>query len=120
VACAALDAIDQVVTAGVPWADDEPLRVAAPPAGLTAQAQALATLADREVVTAPHVSLAAAGACIQAAAVLDGANPAAVAESWDLASGAAVAPEDDPERLARRVAHAEERRRQRQALLPSD
>jgi xylulokinase len=100
VACAALDAVDQVVAAGAPWADDEPLRLAAPARGLHAQAQALATLGDRPVITAPQVSLAAAGACIQAAAVLTDTDPAEVAEVWDLVTGATVEPEDDPDRLA--------------------
>lgn len=120
VACAALDTVDQVVGAGAPWDDDEPLLVAAPPAGLSAQARALATLADRPVRTAPHVSLAAAGACIQAAAVLADAEPGEVAEAWDLTDGPLVEPDADPDRLARRVAHADERRRQRQALLPPE
>ena len=68
---------------------------------------------------APAGSLAAAGACVQAAAVLAGADPAAVAEAWDLGGPTWVEPEDDPTRVARRLAHAEERSRQRRALLDS-
>ena len=47
----------------------------APSAAFDAHAQILATLADRVVVPAPPVSLAAAGACVQAAAVLAQAPP---------------------------------------------
>ena len=62
-------------------------------------------------------SLAAAGACVQAAAVLAEEPPAHVAERWDLFGGTEVQPADDPDRLARRLANAEERNRQRRALL---
>jgi hypothetical protein len=118
VACAALDAIDQIVAAGAPVADGEPIRLAVPGGAAAAQAQALATLGDRPVLAAPQVSLAAAGACIQAAAMLTSTAPAEVSARWDLVPGPAVEPAADPDRLARRVAHAEERRRQRQVLLP--
>lgn len=117
VACAALEAIDQLLDAGAAWDDGEPLRLAGPEPGLAAHAQVLATLVDRAVVPAPAGSLAAAGACIQAAAVLAEADPAEVAEAWDLGDGGWVDPEDDPNRLARRLAHATERGRQRRALL---
>jgi xylulokinase len=117
VACAALEAIDQVVDAGAAWDEGEPLRLAGPEAGLTAHAQVLATLVDRAVVPAPAGSLAAAGACIQAAAVLAETDPAEVAQAWDLGDGGWVEPEPDPNRLARRLAHATERGRQRRALL---
>jgi xylulokinase len=119
VACAALDAIDQVTDAGAPWHDDEPLRLTGPKPGLEVHAQVLATLADRAVVPAPAGSMAAAGACVQAAAVLAGADPAAVAEAWALGGATRVEPEDDPTRVARRLVHAEERSRQRRALLDS-
>lgn len=117
VACAALDAIDLLTDAGAPWDDAEPLRLTGPEPGLEAHAQVLATLADRVVVPAPAGSLAAAGACVQAAAVLADEAPDEVAEAWDLGGGSWVEPEDDPTRLARRLAHAEERSRQRRALL---
>lgn len=114
-ACAALDTLEQVVDAGAHHDVDEPLRLVGPAGGLAAHAQILATLADRPV--RPGVgSLAAAGACVQAAAVLAEAPPEAVAARWDLL-GPAVEPEDHPERLARRLTNAEERSRQRRALL---
>jgi xylulokinase len=117
VACSALDAIDQLTDAGATWDGDEPLRLTGPEPGLEAHAQVLATLADRSVVPGPAGSLAAAGACVQAAAVLAEEDPSAVAEAWDLGAGAWVEPEDDPTRMVRRLAHAEERSRQRRALL---
>jgi xylulokinase len=116
VACSALDAIDLAVDTGALVDDDEPLRLTGPAAGLTAHAQALATLGDRPVVALPG-SLAAAGACVQAAAVLGEEPPEVVAERWALAGDAWVEPADDPDRLARRLANAEERSRQRRALL---
>jgi xylulokinase len=116
-ACAALDAADQIVDAGADLDDGQPLRLTGPEAGLDAHAQVLATLADRPVVAARPGSLAAAGACVQAAAVLTGEAPEVVADAWDLGGGPTVEPEDDPTRLARRLANADERSRQRRALL---
>lgn len=117
VACAALDAIDQLSDAGATSDLAEPLRLAGPPDGLAAHAQTVATLADRAVVPTPSGSLAAAGACVQAAAVLSGGAPEEVAEAWDLGAGPRVEPEDDPGRIGRRLIHAEARARQRRALL---
>jgi xylulokinase len=118
VACAALDTLDQAVDAGAAWSDGEPLRLVGPEAGIDAHAQVMATLADRPVVAAGG-SLAAAGACVQAAAVLAGAPPEEVAHGWDLLRRRLVEPIADPDRVARRLAHAEERSRQRRALLDS-
>ena len=116
IACAALDTLDQAVDAGAAWDDDEALRLTGPALGIDAHAQVLATLADRPVV-AVGGSLAAAGACVQAAAVLAEEPPEVVAERWDLLAGTQVEPAADPDRLARRLANAEERSRQRRALL---
>jgi xylulokinase len=116
VACAALDALDQVADAGAPVDDDEPLRLVAPLDGLDAHAQVLATLAARPVAFAAG-SIAAAGACVQAAAVLAEEPPEAVADRWDLLGAPLTEPEDDPDRLRRRLVNAEERSRQRRALL---
>lgn len=118
VACSALDLLDQASDAGARWDDDEPLRVTGPAEGLDAHAQALARLGDRPVLSLPG-SLAAAGACVQAAAVLAEEPPEVVAARWDLAGDDLVEPVDDPERLAQRLVHAEERSRQRRALLDS-
>jgi len=116
VACAALDTLDQVVDTGARSDEEEPLRLTGPALGLDAHAQALATLADRPVVAVAG-PVAAAGACVQAAAVLAEEPPEGVAARWDLLAGPAVQPTDDPDRLARRLANAEERGRQRRALL---
>jgi xylulokinase len=116
VACSALDVLDQAVDVGARWVDEEPLRLTGPAEALSAHAQALATLGDRPVVPLPG-SLAAAGACVQAAAVLREEPPEVVSARWDLPGDAPVEPADDPQRLARRLANAEERSRQRRALL---
>lgn len=116
-AAAALDAIDELGEAGATIADG-PLRLTgAAAAALDVHAQILATLGDRDVMVAPGGSLAAAGACVQAAAVLTEVAPLEVAEAWDLGHGPTAAPADEPGRLARRLAHAEERARQRRALI---
>lgn len=116
-ACGVLDVVDQLLDAGVPGDAGGPVRICGPVPALGAHAQLLATLADREVIAAPSGSLAAAGACVQAAALLADAEPMELAAAWDLGAGPVVAPADDPGRLARRVLHAEERARQRRALI---
>ncbi len=120
VACAALDAVDLLRDAGAGGDPDEPLRLTGPAGGLRTHAQVMATLAGRPVIPVPGPSLAAAGACIQAAAVLHDEAPGVVAERWDLAGGAALDPLDDPGRVERRLAHAEESGRQRRAMLRGD
>jgi xylulokinase len=116
VACAALDTLDQVIAAGAGAADDEPMRLAGPLDAIDAHAQALATLSGRPVVAA-RGSLAAAGACVQAAAVLTEEPPEVVSARWELMGTTRVEPADDPDRLARRLLNAEERSRQRRAVL---
>ena len=120
VACAALDALDAIADLGAPLDDRRALALTGPATGLEAHAQTLATLADRPVVTARAGSLAAAGACVQAAAVLQGRDPLVVADEWDLGGGPLVQPEDDPSRVARRLTNATERSRQRRALSDGD
>ena len=46
-------------------------------------------------------------------------GPEAIAGTWDLAGSAIVDPAEDGDRLERRLAHAQERSRQRRALLDS-
>jgi sugar (pentulose or hexulose) kinase len=116
VGCAALDSLDQAADAGAAWDDRAPIRLAGPPEVLDVHAQVLASLADQPVAVAGG-SLAAAGACAQAAAVLAGEPPAAVAQRWDLTGHRVVDPQPTPDRIARRLANAEERTRQRRALL---
>lgn len=116
-ASAALDGLDLAVGAGARWDDDEPLRLSAPPSDIAVHARVLADLAGRPVRPTPGVSLAAAGACIQAAAVLHDEPPEDVADAWDLGAEPWVEPADDPDRGARRRAHTDERARQRRGLL---
>lgn len=117
IACSALDALDQVLKAGGTWDDDEPLRLAASRDDVALLARLVADLSGRSVRPAPSTSLAAAGACIQAAAVLTAEPPEDVAARWDLGDHAVVEPRDDPGRAARRQAHAREHDRQRLALI---
>lgn len=121
VACDALDTLDLLIDAGAAWDDDEPLRVSAPAPELQVHAQCIADLSGRPVRPVSGVSLAAAGACAQAAAVLLELPPDEVAAEWDLGGDVWVEPADEPPggptRAERRQAHAEERARQRRALI---
>ena len=116
VASAALGAVDAVTDGGrAVGTTDEPLHLTGPADSLAVQAQVLATLAGRPVLATPG-SLAAAGACVQAAAVLHGLPPDEVAARLAAsATGCEVDPEDDPERDDRLAVHAEERDRQDRA-----
>lgn len=120
VACAALDGADLLSDAGAPGDPEEPLRVSGPAGGLLTHAQVLATLAGRPVVAVDGPSLAATGACIQAAAVLREEPPGAVVEAWAAGDGPVAEPLDDPGRVERRLRHAEESGRQRRAMLRAD
>jgi xylulokinase len=120
VACAALDLLDRILDAGGTWDGAEPLRLAAPAADIETHARVLADLAARPVRPVPGLSLAAAGACIQAAAVLHSAPPEDVAAGWDLGADTWIEPADDPDRTARRLAHTEEQARQHRGLLAHD
>jgi xylulokinase len=93
VAGAALDALELILAAGATWSDDEPLRLAAPSADVGTHAWVLAQRSGRPVQPAPDISLAAAGACVQAAAVWQGAPPEDVAARWQLGRGPRVEPE---------------------------
>lgn len=118
VACAALDALDHVLRAGATWDDEEPLRLAAPVDDLDLLAQVLADLSGRPVRAATGTS-PAAGACIQAAAVLIEAPPEEISGAWDLGDDDWVEPVDDTTSAARRRAHTEEHARQQRALTRS-
>jgi xylulokinase len=94
---AALVAVDAITDAGARWFDHEPLHLCGPADSLEVQAQVLATLSGRRVHATPG-GLVAAGACVQAAAVLQGARPEEVAAEWDLGAGEDFDPAEDPER----------------------
>ncbi len=115
IACAALDSLEVVVRAGGSWDTGEALRLAAPADRARFVAQLLADLSGRPVRATSGSSLAATGACIQAAAVLSGASPAEVASAWDLRDGPLVEPADSTTRAARRRAHIDERARQQRS-----
>lgn len=85
VACAALDAIDALVAAGA-FGDG---RVVVTGAGERSAAfpRVMADVAGRPISHADDGHSAAKGACVQAAAVLHGAEPAAVIEAWSGAGG---------------------------------
>ncbi len=73
----------------------------------SAYRQVLADLAGREVVVPDAVEQVAAGACVQAAAVVTGAAPADIADAWRLGAGAPVEPRLDPNAAAEvRAAYA--------------
>jgi sugar (pentulose or hexulose) kinase len=116
IACAALAAVDATLEAGARWFDHEPLHLTGPADALEVHAQVLATLAGRPVVATPG-ALAAAGACVQAAAVYAEVRPEEVATSWGLGEGTTFDPDDDPDRDHRRALHAEEQDRQDRAWL---
>ncbi len=117
VACAALKAVDATLDAGARWFEHEPLHLTGPADALEVHGQVLATLSGRTVV-ATSGALAAAGACVQAAAVYREVRPEEVAAEWDLAAGTEIEPEDDADRDHRRALHAEEQDRQDRAWLP--
>lgn len=63
--------------------------------------RACATLAGREVRRSGLDEAVATGACVQAAAVLRGSDPASVRAAWDLGDGDVTEPEDvDPDEVA--------------------
>lgn len=115
IASSALASLDAITEIGGRWYDHEPIHLTGPADALEAHAQALATLSGRTVLASAG-GMAAAGACVQAAAVLGRVHPAEVADAWDLATGFEVDPQDDPERDHRLAVHAEERDRQRRAF----
>ena len=74
--------------------------------------QVLADLAGREVVVPAAYEQVAAGACVQAAAVLSGTEPADIADAWQLGAGSSVEPALEPGRAAEvRAAYADLRAR---------
>lgn len=68
--------------------------------------QAVADLTGRPVTVPAADELVALGAAVQAAAVLTGASPGAVAEAWDLGTGTTTDPDPEVDGGALREAHA--------------
>jgi xylulokinase len=114
IACAAAASLDELVAAGATWYDGEPVHLTGPAAALTVQGQVLADVTGCPVVLSPG-SMAAAGACIQAAAVLHAEAPADVASRWAMGAGPWVEPRRDAAVDDRRAAYAEAKARQERA-----
>jgi xylulokinase len=114
VACAAANALDELVAAGAAWPDDEPVHLTGPADALEVHGRLLADVLDRPVVLTPG-SMVAAGACLQAAAVLHAEAPLEVASRWALGDGTRVEPRADATAALRRAAYAAERARQERA-----
>lgn len=117
-AAGALEALDAVAAISGGAGAQGPIRLAAPDAAGPAHAQVLADLSGREVLAAPAGSMAAAGACIQAAAVLHGVDPTEVASAWQVGAGRSHSPRADPTRAERRARLVAARQRQRRAAAP--
>jgi xylulokinase len=69
----------------------------------------VADLAGVDIMVSEGVEHVAAGACVQAAAVLQGTTPELVASQWGLGTGRALTPASDVDRAAIRTRYAEVR-----------
>jgi xylulokinase len=116
VACYALECIDSLEDAGV-TVDLSWLTLVGAGGGSLAQGQVLADLAGTAVVMPATPRLAAAGACVQAAAVLHGRPTEEVAGAWGLGEGDVIEPTAGIDGAEVRAAFAQERSRQERALL---
>ena len=107
VVCGLLDGLDALTDAGI--RTDGNIVLVGGGARSHAYQRVLADLAGRPVVVPDESEHVAAGACIQAAAVLRAQEITEVAREWDLARGALVEPRLDVDRAAVRDAYAEAR-----------
>jgi xylulokinase len=107
VVCGLLDGLDALTTAGVRTHGDVVLVGGG--AHSRAFQRAIADLSGRVVVVPDAAEHVAAGACVQAAAVLFGRPPEDVARAWDLARGGTVDPDPEVDHAAIREAYAEAR-----------
>ena len=91
VICGLLDGLDALSAAGVTTQG----RTFLLGGGARSQAyrQIVADLSGRTVIVPHEVEHVAAGACVQAAAVLHGKDPADIARAWGLGAGVAVSPQ---------------------------
>ncbi|MGQ0616059.1 MAG: xylulokinase [Acidimicrobiia bacterium] len=92
VICSLLEGLDALRAAGVDC-DSGRLLLIGGGARSSAFRRILADLSGRAVTVAHAEELTAAGACVQAAAVLHERPPAEVAQAWGLATGPAVEPQ---------------------------
>jgi xylulokinase len=107
VACGLLDGLDALTATGA--RTDGNIVLVGGGARSFAYQRVLADLSGRPVVVPDEPEHVAAGACIQAAAVLRARDITEVARAWDLARGAVVEPSVDVDRAAVRAAYAEAR-----------
>jgi len=98
VVCGLLDGLDALRAAGV----DTGGRLVLVGGGARSAAfrRVVADLADRAVLAPDATEHVAAGACVQAAAVLHGESPGEVASAWELGAGEVLVPEGDTDRIA--------------------
>jgi xylulokinase len=104
VVCGLLDGLDALAATGV--RTDGRLLLVGGGSHSRAYRQLLADLAGRPVLVPTEPELVAAGACVQAAAVLHGASPEAVARSWNAGTGTSIAP-TEIDRAAVRARYSE-------------
>jgi xylulokinase len=104
-----VEAIDALAEQAGGLDDDAPLVVVGGGAAGTAWREVIGRLSGRPLLIPRAEELTAIGAAVQAAAVLSGDDPGAVARRWDTAAGEVVDPVPrDGERLARIRATREE------------
>ncbi len=91
VVCSLLEGLDALDGAGVPI-DAGRLVLLGGGAGSAAYRQVLATLSCRPVTVPTDGEIVTAGAALQAAVLVTGSDPAAVADAWDLGRGEVTPP----------------------------
>jgi xylulokinase len=104
VVCGLLDGLDALAGAGVPVDGD--IVLVGGGARSKAYQRIVADLSGRAVIVPDAAEHVAAGACVQASAVLHARNPADVARAWNLARGTTVEPDPLVDRAAVRAAFA--------------
>ena len=87
VVCGLLDGLDALDAAGVPVTSEGRFFLVGGGARSPAFREVVSHLSGRAIVVPDVDEHVAAGACVQAAAVLHGTRPEAVARSWDLGAG---------------------------------
>jgi xylulokinase len=107
VVCGLLDGLDALTDAGV--RTDGNIVLVGGGAGSAAYPRVLAELSGRPVVVPDETEHVAAGACIQAAAVLGSRPITEVAREWALARGPVTEPDLGVDREAVRAAYAKAR-----------
>jgi xylulokinase len=116
VVCGLLDGIDALDRAGVPTSDGRLIVLGGGSRSL-AYRRILADLAGRTVTTMTADEHVAAGACVQAAAVLSQADPQEIAQTWGLDHPAGVV---DPDARVDRAAVRDAYARARDAHAPAE